>query len=127
MKIALISQNAYPALPIFRKNLILDLVALGHEVYCLANDYTDQTKQQVSQLGAQPVPYKLSRSGLNPFIDFLNTIKLYKLLKELNLDVMLSFFCQTSYIWKYCFQACKSTCTCWYAGRFRLCFYRTTI
>lgn len=92
MKIALISQNAYPALPIFRKNLILDLVALGHEVYCLANDYTDQTKQQVSQLGAQPVPYKLSRSGLNPFIDFLNTIKLYKLLKELNIDVMLSFF-----------------------------------
>jgi hypothetical protein len=42
MKICLISQNVTPGLLIFRRDFIRFLVAIGHEVYAFALDYTPE-------------------------------------------------------------------------------------
>jgi glycosyltransferase involved in cell wall biosynthesis len=96
MKIALISQNASPGLLIFRVDFIRYLVSLGHSVYCFALDYTDKSKAIVEGLGAIPVDYTLSKTGLNPIKDCLDTFSLSKKLKEIKPDVVFSFFVKPS-------------------------------
>ncbi|WP_165469439.1 glycosyltransferase family 4 protein [Proteus mirabilis] len=91
MKIAIIGTTSASLLN-FRKELIISLVSLGHIVYCFSIDYTKESKFEVSQLGAIPIEYKLSRSGLNPFLDIKNTYILYKILKRLNIELTLSYF-----------------------------------
>lgn len=91
MKIALIGTTAVSQLN-FRKELIKNLVSSGHDVFCLAIDYSDSTRKKISDLGAMPVDYQLSRSGINPFSDIINTIKLFLILKKLHLDLVLSYF-----------------------------------
>lgn len=91
MKIALIGTTAISQLN-FRKELIKQLVLAGHNVFCFSIDYSDLTRAQISKLGAIPIDYKLSRSGINPLSDIINTIKLFIKLKKLNPDLVLSYF-----------------------------------
>ncbi len=91
MKIALIGTTAISQLN-FRKELIKKLVSSGHDVFCFSIDYSELTRKKIIELGAIPVDYQLSRSGINPFSDIVNTIKLYFILKQLNLDLVLSYF-----------------------------------
>src|SRR5690554_28938 len=92
MKITLISQNASPGLVIFRKELIQTLASQGHKVYCFAIDFTDATRAQVKNLGGIPVDYSLNRTGLNPLLDMQDTWVLSRKLKEIQPDLMFSFF-----------------------------------
>ena len=92
MNISLISQNASPGLAIFRKELIQTLSAQGHKVYCFAIDFTDVTRDQVKNLGGIPVDYSLNRTGLNPLKDIRDTWALSRQLKEIQPDLMFSFF-----------------------------------
>lgn len=91
MKIAIIGTTADSLLN-FRKELIISLVSLGHIVYCFSIDYSSKSKNALLELGAIPVEYKLSRSGLNPFLDIKYTYNLYKTLKKLHIDLTLSYF-----------------------------------
>jgi len=68
----------------------------GHTVYALALDYDDNTRMQVTNLGAIPVDYKFSRTGLNPLKDFLDTYALSKQLKRLAPDLVFSYFSKPS-------------------------------
>lgn len=63
----------------FRRDLIKYLVGKDITVYAFALDYDDASKAEVKKLGAVPVDYTLSRSGLNPFKDISDTIKLSRL------------------------------------------------
>lgn len=91
MKIALIGTTASCVIG-FRADLIKSLHQLGHTVYALALNYDDDTREKVKNLGAIPVDYKFSRTGLNPLKDFLDTIALSKQLKLLDLDLVLAYF-----------------------------------
>lgn len=91
MKIALIGTTAESLIQ-FRKELINLLHKNGHVVYAFAIDYDDVTKEKVKSFGAIPVHYCFSRTGLNPFSDIINTYKLYKILKSLQLDLAFSYF-----------------------------------
>ena len=91
MKIALIGTTAESLIQ-FRKELINLLHKNGHVVYAFAIDYDDVTKEKVKSFGAIPVHYCFSRTGLNPFSDVINTYKLYKILKSLQLDLAFSYF-----------------------------------
>lgn len=91
MKIALIGTTASCVIG-FRADLIKSLHQLGHTVYALALNYDDDTREQVKNLGAIPVDYKFSRTGLNPLKDFLDTFALSKQLKSLGPDLVLSYF-----------------------------------
>lgn len=88
--IAIISHFA-PSLIGFRGPLIRDLVATGAKVYALAPDFDDNLREQVRNLGAEPIDYSLSRTGMNPFRDILDTFRLAALLRRLRPDVTLGY------------------------------------
>lgn len=90
MKIAIIGTTAAMMIN-FRQDLIKMLIEQQHEVLALALDYDDQTKDKIKQLGATPIDYVFSKTGLNPFSDLINTIKLSFLLKKLQPDMVFSY------------------------------------
>jgi glycosyltransferase involved in cell wall biosynthesis len=96
MKICLISQNVTPGLLIFRKDFIRYLVLQGYDVYAFALDYTTESRKAVADFGVTPVSYRLNKTGLNPFADIRDTYHLYKALKDLSPDIVLSFFVKPS-------------------------------
>ncbi len=95
MRIILISSTTAPILT-FRSELIRHLRTKGYSVYALSTDYSDQTKVAVEALGAIPIDYSLSRSGLNPFCDLIDALQLVRILVALKPDVVFSFFVKPS-------------------------------
>lgn len=96
MKVALISQNASPGLLIFRKDFIEYLVNQGCEVYAFAIDYKAESRSVVKAMGAIPVDYSLSKTGINPFVDLRDTWRLSRQLKCIAPDVVFGFFVKPS-------------------------------
>lgn len=76
----------------FRGPLIQDLVAAGVQVYALAPDYSDDLRQKVQALGANPIDFQLTRTGMNPLRDGLDMLRLTLLLLRLRPNVMLGYF-----------------------------------
>ncbi|RZG87014.1 glycosyltransferase family 1 protein [Acinetobacter sp. WCHAc060033] len=76
----------------FRADLIKQLVSEGHTVYALTSEYTEQCLEKIKVLGAIPVTYQLSRGGLNPFADIQSFLQLKKILKNLQPDIVFSYF-----------------------------------
>lgn len=76
----------------FRSDLICELVKQGHTVYALTSEYTEQCLEKIKVLGAIPVTYQLSRGGLNPFADIQSFLQLKKILKNLQPDIVFSYF-----------------------------------
>lgn len=91
MKIAIIGTTAHSILG-FRVDLIKSLISKGHEVYAFAQDYNQQSRASVVSLGAVPVLYCFNRTGLNPFVDFINTLKLTKQLKHYQIEQTFCYF-----------------------------------
>lgn len=91
MKVVIIGTTA-GGLVGFRKELILDLVESGHQVYTFAMDYTDKQRTQLLEMGVIPEVYSLNRTGINPFADFLATIKLAKQIKKIQPNLVFSYF-----------------------------------
>lgn len=89
-KIAIISHYA-PSLLGFRGPLIKRLVKQGVRVLALAPDFNIQTRSAVAALGAEPIDIPMSRTGMNPFVEALNTWHLMRLLKKLQPDVTLGY------------------------------------
>nr|WP_250147679.1 hypothetical protein [Escherichia coli] len=110
MKIALIGTTAESLIQ-FRKELINLLHKNGHVVYAFAIDYDDVTKEKVKSFGAIPVHYCFSRTGLNPFSDVINTYKLYKILKSLQLDLAFFIFQSQPFFWYFSSKVRKNTKT----------------
>jgi glycosyltransferase involved in cell wall biosynthesis len=89
-KIAIIGSQAF-ALWNFRGPLIQEMVKRNLEVYALAPDYDNETREKVRKLGAKPVQYRLSRTGLNPFRDALDFLGLIATLRRIRPDVTFSY------------------------------------
>lgn len=88
---AIVSSQAFSMLN-FRGPLIQDLVAAGVQVYALAPDYSDDLRQKVQALGANPIDFQLTRTGMNPLRDGLDMLRLTLLLLRLRPNVMLGYF-----------------------------------
>lgn len=91
MQIALISNQAKSMIN-FRGPLIEELVRRGHKVLALAPDFEELTRSECEKLGARPVDFTMSRTGMNPFRELAAILELRRLLKTLCPDVVLSFF-----------------------------------
>ncbi|WP_419819832.1 glycosyltransferase family 4 protein [Acinetobacter sp.] len=76
----------------FRADLILQLVQQGHIVYALTSESTEECLEKIKALGAIPVRYQLSRGGLNPFADIQSFLQLKKILRDIQPDIVLSYF-----------------------------------
>jgi glycosyltransferase involved in cell wall biosynthesis len=90
-RIALITSQAFSLIN-FRSGLIREMHRRGVIVYALAPDYDDNSLSAVASLGAIPVPYSMSRTGLNPLRDLLDVFRLVTLLRKFKLDLTFSFF-----------------------------------
>jgi glycosyltransferase involved in cell wall biosynthesis len=89
--IAIISSQAFSLIN-FRGPLIKGLVDEGMRVCALAPDYSDELRQQVKLLGAEPMNFNSTRTGLNPVLDCFETIKLSLVLRRLRPDVTFNYF-----------------------------------
>jgi glycosyltransferase involved in cell wall biosynthesis len=91
MRLVIITTQAF-SLANFRGSLIASLVARGVEVYAVAPDYSADSRGAVEALGAHAVDCSFSRTGINPVLDFIDTLRLSFLLKRLRPDVTLGYF-----------------------------------
>ena len=80
------------SLYIFRKDLILSLIDKEFIVYAFTSDNDPKELDKIAKLGAIPSHYQLSRGGLNPYEDISNTIKLYQQIKNIQPDIVFSYF-----------------------------------
>ena len=91
MKIVIIGTVASSFLS-FRANLIQALLAKDHTVYAFTSQYTEEELSKIEALGAIPIPYELNRGGMNPLSDAKATYALSKKIKEINPDLVFSYF-----------------------------------
>jgi len=91
MKILLIG-NQSNTIILFRKRLIEKLLDKGHDVYTLKMDDNPINEEIIRGIGATPLTYSFSRSGMNPLSDFFNTFALRNKIKAIKPDIVLSFF-----------------------------------
>jgi len=91
MKIVIIGTIA-SSLYSFRKNFIKSLVKEGHIVYAFTSDFSEGELLKIGRLGAIPIVYELSRGGTNPLADARATYILSKKIKEINPDLVFSYF-----------------------------------
>src|SRR5690554_4999384 len=76
----------------FRADLIKALVKKDYKVYAFTCDYTEQDLKKIKGLGAIPVIYQLNRVGLNALADIVTTYQLSKKIKEINPQIVFSYF-----------------------------------
>lgn len=76
----------------FRRELILELVKQGYEVYCFAYNYKEKEREKVISWGAIPKEHYLDLNGVNPFFDLIGVYKLYHDLKEIKPEIVFNTF-----------------------------------
>lgn len=76
----------------FRADIIRKLVADNQTVYAFTSEYTQKCLEKIRALGAIPITYQLSRGGLNPFADIQSFLQLKKLLRQIQPDIVFSYF-----------------------------------
>lgn len=88
---AIVSSQAFSMVN-FRGPLICDLISAGTKVYAFAPDYDEELRGRILGLGAIPVEFHLSRTGMNPVRDGIDMLRLAFLLHRLQPDVTLGYF-----------------------------------
>lgn len=89
--LAIISSQAFSVIN-FRGSLIEALSRRGVAVYALAPDFDANLREKVCALGAIPIDIQLQRTGMNPWLDILDTFRLVKTLHAIGPDVSLGYF-----------------------------------
>lgn len=91
LKIAIIGTLA-SSIHSFRSDLIKALVNKNCEVYTFFSENNFEDIKKIEVLGAIPVTYNIQRGGLNPLADAKATYVLSKKIKEINPDLVFSYF-----------------------------------
>ena len=63
-----------------------------HSVYAFVCEYSQDELNDIAALGAIPITYELNRGGINPLADAKATYALSKKIKEVNPDLVFSYF-----------------------------------
>ncbi|EED0955040.1 glycosyltransferase family 4 protein, partial [Escherichia coli] len=92
MKKIVIIGNVASMMLRFRKELIMNLVRQGDNVYCLANDFSTEDLKVLSSWGVKGVKFSLNSKGINPFKDIIAVYELTKILKDISPDIVFSYF-----------------------------------
>lgn len=91
MKVAVIS-NSSGSLLNFRGPLLVEMRRRGHDVLVFAPDHNVASRAALSAMGVQPVDFRMSRAGQNPFSDGATLLELRRLLRHHQPDVCFSYF-----------------------------------
>lgn len=76
----------------FRQPLIAELQKQGHTVYAFVSEYTQSELDKIQAMGVVAIPYQLNRGGLNPIADIIATYKLSQQIKQIQPDLVFSYF-----------------------------------
>ena len=76
----------------FRQDLIKFLIQRNWDVYTFICEYNLKELENLKEIGAIPVTYHMSRGGLNPFTDLKAIKELTKKIKEIQPNIVFSFF-----------------------------------
>lgn len=90
MRIAVIGGEARDLVN-FRGHLISEMVKAGHTVFGIAPGCTEEIRASIEKLGASLVPISLNRTGLNPIRDLVSLFQLWRLFRQLHLDMLLAY------------------------------------
>ncbi len=90
VKIALLINTSWNVIN-FRKGLVNALLSKGYEVTVIAP--IDKYSRLISQMGCIFCPIKINRKGLNPFVEIIVLIRLYRIFKasKVSYDAILTF------------------------------------
>jgi glycosyltransferase involved in cell wall biosynthesis len=91
MRLALITSHA-ESLVGFRWVLLNRLIDAGWRVYALAPNHTANTTELLKSIGVTPVEINLYRAGINPLFDLVSLISIYKVLRRIKPNAVLSYF-----------------------------------
>ena len=91
LKIVIIGTVASSILS-FRANLISALLEQEDSVYAFVSEYSQDELNAIAALGATPITYELNRGGMNPLADAKATYSLSKKIKDINPDLVFSYF-----------------------------------
>lgn len=91
LKIVIIGTVASSVLG-FRVNLIKALLKQQYSVYAFVSEYSQEELNDIAALGAIPIIYESNRGGMNPLADTKSTYALFKKIKEIAPDLVLSYF-----------------------------------
>ncbi len=93
-RIAIVGTLADTMLGFRGGELIKDLVKQGgHQVFAFATDYTEQSSQQIREIGATPVTYRMGgQFSLNPFAELASGYQLYRLFQAHRIDLSYCYF-----------------------------------
>ena len=94
MKVLILSSRA-SSLMQFRTDLILDLVACGHEVIAAAPEKEQDWADKIAALGSRYSSFYLERTGLNPISDLRGLRSIYKLIKKEKPDIVFTYQAKT--------------------------------
>ncbi len=94
MRIIVLSCHT-PSLFWFRMDMMIDFIRSGYEVYALGNDNEDVWKQQFTKHNIIYKQIKFHRNGLNPISDFISTIHLISLIKDIKPDKIFIYQAKT--------------------------------
>lgn len=89
-KILLIASHA-GSLTRFRGDFIKSLIKDGFCVFTAAPVYADLDLEQLTSMGAKPIPFNLQRTGLNPLKDLKSISDLKSIIKENQIDVVFPY------------------------------------
>lgn len=116
--------NAASALVTFRAPLIAEVVARGQTVFALAPDYDEASRAKVRAMGATPVDFALSRTGLNPLGDLKGLASLFAALRALKPHTVLAFGIKPAIYGPYRRAAGRRACSLCVDHRPWLCVHR---
>ncbi len=93
MKHILIIASYGPSLINFRLSLIKNFISKGYKVSVASpvNEFSDDLQKKLNVLGVDINFFRLSRQSLNFFKDFNSIIEIYKILRNLNPDIIISY------------------------------------
>jgi len=90
-RLGLITSQAF-SLHNFRASLIREWIARDIHVVALAPDYDAVSRRAVTELGAEPVDFRMDRASMRPLHDARDLLALARLLRGLRLDATLTYF-----------------------------------
>lgn len=84
--------NSADSMTNFRGPLIKYLVECGWRVFCIAPGFDNTSRALIRSFGGEPIAIEMSRSGTNPFSEIGVLFKLFRIIRKIRPDALLSYF-----------------------------------
>ena len=90
IRICVVGNQAFSLLN-FRGALIAEMAEKGLIVFALAPNFDDEKRFEARVIGAEPVEFSLSRTGMNPMRDAADMLRLALLFRRLKPNIILGY------------------------------------